>query len=304
MAYKGHALKIGANWIGGIISQQLTNAANMQTEPTAGSVYPLQMSINEIKNGFRFTSYNVANALSVLGFLGVPLTNLIPAELYEINYGDDGFITPGATHRKVALSAGRAIWRTISCANRQDAQIEIEIFGLSPNGFANPLTFTEGVIAPNAVDTSRHTIAAVQFGGVDLGCVTDVRLESGLQLTSEGCKSDIFDTRMGLQSIVPKIRVTTLKTELVGTGAGKIETTGAAATHANTFVKLRKRVNKTGTFVAAIEPEHVVITTNGMIVATDPFSAQNNADANAVFELTAAFDGTNAPFIINAASAL
>lgn len=304
MAYKGHALKIGANWIGGIISQQLTNAANMQTEPTAGSPYPMQMSINEIKNGFRFTSYNVASALSVLGFLGVPLSVGSPAELYEINYGDDGFITAGNTHRKVALTAGRAIWRTVSCANRQDAQIEIEVFGLSSNGTANPLTFTEGVAAPAAVDNARHTIAAVQIGGLDLGCVTDVRLESGLQITSEGCKSDVFDTRMGLQSIVPKARITTLKTELVGTGAGKIETTGAAATHANTFIKFRKRVNKTGTFVAAATAEHIVITADGMVVATDPFSAQNNADANAVFELTGAFDGTNAPFLINAASAL
>ena len=90
----------------------------------------------------------------------------------------------------------------------------------------------------------------------------------------------------------------------MGTGAGKIETTGAAATHANTFVKLRKRVNKTGTFVAGATAEHVVITADGMVVATDPFSAQNNADANAVFELTAAFDGTNAPLMINAATAL
>jgi hypothetical protein len=304
MPYKAHALKIGANWIGGIISSQLTNAPNMLTEPTAGSVYPLQMSINEIKNGFRFTSYNVAAALGVLGFLGVPLSVGSPAELFEISYGDDGFITAGTTHRKVALSAGRAIWRTISCSNRQDAQIEIEIFGLSSNGLLNPLTFTEGVAAPAAVDDARHTIASVQIGGLDMGCVTDVRLESGLQLSSEGCKSDIFDTRMGLQSVVPKVRVTTLKTELVGTGAGKVETTGAVATHANTSIKFRKRVNKTGTFVAAATAQHIAITADGMLVATDPFSANNNADANAVFELTAAFDGTNVPFLINAASAI
>lgn len=304
MPYKAHALKIGANWIGGIISSQLTNAPNMLTEPTAGSVYPLQMSINEIKNGFRFTSYNVAAALGVLGFLGVPLSVGSPAELYEISYGDDGFITAGTTHRKVALSAGRAIWRTISCSNRQDAQIEIEIFGLSSNGALSPLTFTEGVAAPAAVDDARHTISSVQIAGLDMGCVTDVRLESGLQLTSEGCKSDIFDTRMGLQSVVPKIRVTTLKTELVGTGAGKVETTGAVATHANTSIKFRKRVNKTGTFVAAATAQHIAITADGMLVATDPFSANNNADANAVFELTAAFDGTNVPFLINAASAI
>lgn len=304
MPHKAHALKIGANWIGGIVSQAFTNAPSMQTEPTAGSIYPLQTSIQEIKAGFRFTSHNVASALSVLGFLGVPLSAQVPAELYEINYGDDGFIVAGSSHRKIAFSTGRALWRTLSCANRQDAQIEIEVFGLSPDGSTNPAVFTEGVAAPAAVDDARHTIAAVQLGGIGMGCVTDLRLESGLQIQSDGCKSDVFDTRMGVQSVVPKIQITTLAAELVGSAQGKINLPGIAATHANTFIKLRKRNNKTGTFVADATAQHIVITADGMVVPIEPFSAQNNADGNTRFEMTATFDGTNAPFLINAASAL
>jgi hypothetical protein len=304
MPHKAHALKIGANWIGGIVSQAFTNAPSIQTEPTAGSIYPLQTSIQEIKAGFRFTSHNVASALSVLGFLGVPLSAQVPAELYEINYGDDGFIVAGSNHRKIAFSTGRAVWRTLSCGNRQDAQIEIEVFGLSPDGSTNPAVFSEGVAAPAAVDDARHTIAAVQLGGIGMGCVTDLRLESGLQIQSDGCKSDVFDTRMGVQSVVPKIQVTTLAAELVGSAVGKINLPGIAATHANTVIKLRKRNNKTGTFLADATAQHVVITADGMVVPIEPFSAQNNADGNTRFEMTATFDGTNAPFLINAASAL
>jgi hypothetical protein len=304
MPHKAHALKIGANWIGGIVSQAFTNAPSMQTEPTAGSIYPLQTSIQEIKAGFRFTSHNVASALGVLGFLGVPLSAQVPAELYEINYGDDGFVVAGSNHRKIAFSTGRAVWRTLSCGNRQDAQIEIEVFGLSPDGSTNPAVFSEGVAAPAAVDDARHTIAAVQLGGISMGCVTDLRLESGLQIQSDGCKSDVFDTRMGVQSVVPKIQVSTLAAELVGSAAGKINLPGIAATHANTFIKLRKRNNKTGTFLADATAQHIVITADGMVVPIEPFSAQNNADGNTRFEMTATFDGTNAPFLINAASAL
>ncbi len=304
MPHKAHALKIGANWIGGIVSQAFTNAPSMQTEPTAGSIYPLQTSIQEIKAGFRFTSHNVASALSVLGFLGVPLSAQVPAELYEINYGDDGFVVAGSNHRKIAFSTGRAVWRTLSCGNRQDAQIEIEVFGLSPDGSTNPAVFSEGVAAPAAVDDARHTIAAVQLGGIGMGCVTDLRLESGLQIQSDGCKSDVFDTRMGVQSVVPKIQVTTLAAELVGSASGKINLPGIAATHANTFIKLRKRNNKTGTFLADATAQHIVITADGMVVPIEPFSAQNNADGNTRFEMTATFDGTNAPFLINAASSL
>lgn len=304
MPYKAHALKLGANWIGGIVSAAFTNAPQMQTEPTAGSIYPVQTSIQEIKTGFRFTSHNVSSALSVLGFLGIPLSAQVPAELFEIQYGDDGFIVAGSNHRKIAFTTGRAIWRTISVANRQDAQIEIEVFGLSPDGSTNPAVFTEGVAAPAAVDDARHTIASATLAGIAMGCVTDLRLESGLTITPEGCKSDIFDTRMGVQSVVPKIMVTTLATQLVGSAAGKINLPGVAATHANTSIKLRKRVNKTGTFVADATAEHVAITADGMVVPVQPFQANNNADGNTQFELTATFDGTNAPFLINAASAL
>ena len=304
MPYKAHALKIGANWIGGIVSSAFTNAATMQTEPTAGSIYPVQTSIQEIKAGFRFTSHNVSTALGILGFLGIPLSAQVPAELYEINYGDDGFIVAGSNHRKIAFSTGRAIWRTLSVANRQDAQIEIEVFGLSPDGSTNPAVFTEGVAAPAAVDDARHTIAFATLGGISMGCVTDLRIESGLTITPEGCKSDIFDTRMGVQSVVPKIMVTTLAAQLVGSGAGKINLPGIAATHANTSLKLRKRVNKTGTFVPDATAEHIAITADGMVVPVQPFQASNNADATTQFELTATFDGTNAPFLINAASAL
>lgn len=304
MPYKAHALKLGNNWIGGIVSAAFTNATQMQTEPTAGSIYPVQTSIQEIKTGFRFTSHNVSAALGVLGFLGIPLSAQVPAELFEIQYGDDGFIVAGSNHRKIAFTTGRAIWRTISVANRQDAQIEIEVFGLSPDGSTNPAVFTEGVAAPAAVDDARHTIASATLAGIAMGCVTDLQIESGLTITPEGCKSDIFDTRMGVQSVVPKIQVTTLATQLVGSAAGKINLPGVAATHANTSIKLRKRVNKTGTFVADATAEHVAITADGMVVPVQPFQANNNADGNTQFELTATFDGTNAPFLINAASTL
>jgi len=303
MAYKAHALKIGSNWIGGVLSQSFFNDTQMQTEVVAGSQYPQQTSIQGIKTGFRFTSYNVASALSVLGFLGISL-NANTAELYEILYTDDGLISAGATHRKVALATGRAFWRRITCSNQADAQIEIEVMGLSSNGAASPAVFTESVALPTAVDTARHTLASVSLANIAMGCVTDLSIDSGIQITSAACNSDVFDTRIDLQSVVPKISITTLNSALVGSTAGKINITGAAATHANTIVRLRKRIAATGTFVADATTEHISITAAGMVVANQPFQSSGNADGTTQFELTATFDGTNLPLVINPAAAL
>ena len=304
MAYKAHALKLGSNWIGGILNSQFTNQANLQVDPTAGSPYPQITSIAEVNAGFKFTSYNVAAALSAIGFLGLPLAVGTVAELYEILNDDNGFISAGATHRKVSFNAGRVIWRTITCQNRQDAQIEIEVIPMSSDGLTNPATFTESVTVPTVVDSARHTIASVQLGSISMGCVLDLRIDSGFQISAEACNSNMFDTRMALTSIIPKITVTTLNSQLVGSTAGKINITGAAATHPNTAIKLRKRIAKTGTFVADATAEHISITSDGIIVPTQPFSANNNQDGTAQFELTSSFDGTNLPLVINAASAL
>jgi hypothetical protein len=109
---------------------------------------------------------------------------------------------------------------------------------------------------------------------------------------------------MDLKSIVPKIMVTTLNSALVGTGGSKIDLTGAAATHANTMIKLRKKIAKTATFVADATAEHITITADGIVMPTKPFEANRNEDGTTDFELTGTHDGTNLPFVINAAAAL
>jgi hypothetical protein len=305
MAYKGHALKLGATWIGGILQQTFENTTEMQTEPTAGSPYPQQTSITNIKAGFRFRSTNVAAALGVLGFLGVPLASGgTTAELYEIQYGDDGFIVSGSNHRKIAIATGRAIWRTIQCQNGQDAEIEIMCMGLSNNGTASSVAYTENIAFPTPVDAARHTLMDATLANIAMGCILNVQIDSGLQIQSAPCASNVFDTRIDLKSIVPKIRVTTLNTALVGSSAGKIPETGAAATHANTTVRFRKRIAGTGTFVLNATAEHIVITSAGMVVPTSGFDAQRNEDGQSTFELTSTFDGTNLPLVISAASAL
>lgn len=305
MSYKGHALKLGSTWIGGILQQTFETQTEMQTDPTAGSPYPQQTSIQNIKAGFRFRSTNVAAALGALGFLGVPLTSGgTTAELYEIQYGDDGFIVAGTTHRKIVIATGRAIWRTLQCQNGQDAEIEIMVFGLSANGSSSSVAYSEGIAFPTPVDAARHTMLDATLASIAMGCVLNLQIDSGLQIQSAPCSSNVFDTRMELKSIVPKIRVTTLNTALVGSTGGKIPETGAAALQANTSVRFRKRITGTGTFVANGTAEHIVITAAGIVVPTSGFESQRNEDGQSTFELTGTFDGTNLPLVINAASAL
>lgn len=304
MAYKSHALKIGATWIGGVTSSQFSNDATVKADVVAGSAYPLFTSISEIKTGFRVTASNVATALTQLGFLGIALGGGTTCELWEILWDDNGSIATGSVHRKVVFANGRVIWRQIKCSNRQDATIDIEVFGLSADGAASPVAYTEAQAFPVPVDDARHTLRDVVLASIPMGCVTDITIDSGWSIMSDGCNSNVFDTRMDVKSLIPKITVTTLATQLVGSGAGKIPVTGLAATHANTKIQLRKRIANTGTFVADATTQHIAITSAGILVPTSAFSGSANDDATSTFELTSLFDGTNLPLVISAASAI
>lgn len=304
MAYKSHALKLGTAWIGGVQNIQFMNNAKVLAQPVAGSPFPLFSSITQISTGFKATAFNVYTALGSLGFLGLALGSGVTAELWEILWNDNGSIASGAVHRKVSIGLGRAIWRQIKCSNGVDASIDIEVFGLSTDGLASPLVFSESQAYPAPVDDMRHTLINAVLASINMGCVTDLTIDSGWSIEAATCNSNVFDTRLDVKSLQPKISVTTLAAELVGTGAGKIPISGLAATQANTKIQFRKRIPSTGTFVANATAEHMNICAAGILVPTTAFSGSNNDDGTASFELSAQFDGTNTPLVINTAVAL
>jgi hypothetical protein len=311
MAYKAHVLKLhtdimgSAVLIGGVLRQSATHRSRVVADTVAGSQYPLHASINEIKSGFTFQSYSLKQVIDAIGFAGLSLLSATNPglELYEILYTDQGQIASGSVHRKLAIRNGRAVIRRLTCQHRQDAMIEVEAFAISSDGVAAPIAITETVASPGtATDPVRHTISSVQFAAKDLGCVQSVELDFGINIESSGCKSNIYDTQVDVPSIQPSIMVTTKKVDIFS--STNIPITGLEATQANTFVKLRKRVKNTGTFVADATAEHIVINAAGIVEVPNPFDGSNNEDATAQVKLTALFDGTNVPFVINTASAL
>ena len=224
--------------------------------------------------------------------------------MYEINWTDAGQIASGSVHRRLEFAAGRVVPRRLTCRNTEDAELEIESMGLSDNGANSPLVITESVALPAAVDLARHTMSAVQIAGIAGGCIESLELDFGIEIESRNCTSQIFDTRLQVNSIVPKVTVQTLKADIVGTGGSQIPTTGKACTHANTHLRFRKRLPKVAGFVADATAEHVSITIDGTVVPTTIFEGERNQDGLTTLEITGMFDGTNLPLVINPATAL
>jgi hypothetical protein len=302
--FRAHAMRIGTTWIGGILSTTAENQPNIQSDPTAGSPYPQFVSINSIKSQFTFRTFNVAAALGQIGSLGLTLGGGVTTELWEINYDSAGQIAAGAVHRRLSFGAGRIVPRRLTARAQEDAELEFQAMGLSANGTDSPLIITEGQALPAVLDLARHTLADATVANIAAGCVTELDIDFGIQIESRACTGQIFDTRLHSPSIVPKVTVTVLNAALVGAGASQIPDTGRACLHATTRFRFRRRVNKVAAFVADATAEHMVITTDGTVVPTTTFSGDGNEEATATLEITSMFDGTNAPIVINTASAL
>ncbi len=311
MAYKAHMLKIhteamgGAVLLGGVLRTTAANRSRVVAETVAGSQYALHASINEIKSGFTFQTYSLKQAIDAVGFVGLSLlSSTNPGlELYEILYTDQGQIAAGAVHRKLAIKNGRLVIRRLSCSHRQDAILDLEAFAISADGSAAPVAITETIASPGtATDPARHTLGDVQVAGVAMGCVQSIDLDFGINIDTSGCNSNIYDTQVDVPAILPMATITTKKVDVFS--AANIPLIGKEATQANTFIKLRKRVKNTGSFVAAATAEHILINAAGIVEVPQPFDGTNNEDATAQVKLTALFDGTNTPFVINTASAI
>jgi hypothetical protein len=78
---------------------------------TAGSIYPQQITISEVKHMFGFTTCNIATALGIVGAAGLALGAGVTCELYEILWNQTA---------KSRLAPCIAIWLSLSVASFQE----------------------------------------------------------------------------------------------------------------------------------------------------------------------------------------
>lgn len=314
MPYKATALSIAGTFIGGAVRQAVTTGLNVQNETVAGSVYPLQANITAVNPRLTFSTLNVAKALTAIGALGLDIS-ATPVELFELLYNDRGTLASGSVHRKLTFKSGRIVPRSLSCNHQGNASLDIEMLTISTGTLIGgtlfgeterPVDYTESVAAPSVtladLDSERYTLGSATIGAVDVGCLQDMSIDFGLEIETTGCSSNPYPTQIETRSVNPMISMTTRDTNKFASAS--VPLTGKAATHANTTIYLRKRKQSTAEFVAYATAEHIKITSAGLLTFEEPWNADGSANATAKLKLQCLFDGTNAPLLLNLASAI
>lgn len=287
----------------GIATQNIRTGTEYLAEPTSGSVYPEHVAITGQKPGADFSSMCVGTCLSEIGLVGLNIGDLVTGlELFAYAHAETGRAT-GAVHRKYSVADGLVIPRRVTCEHRGDAQVFYEVLPISSNGIAEPLAIadTSNVVAAED-DLQRHTIGKTTIAGILLGDIHSWELDFGIVAETQGGDSDIYDTMVSIVECKPVLTLKGVDVEWLK--STNIPLAGKSGTHVNTITYLRKRLQTAAGFVADGTAEHVKFTLCGLAWVDEVFAKSGKDPATCTVKFAAKFDGTNAPVVINTASAI
>lgn len=311
--YTNHTIEIqdtadgSATILGSLTNVSAPNDSDVQYSETGGRYYPEHVSVAAIMPKMSASSFDLPKVIDYLGLPGAMLVEALgpPVKvglaIYQAKY-NDAELASGSVHRRLRFPKAYLMARRISVSHRNDAQIDIEGVAIY-DGTNNPVLIETSQPLPTLPSSpGRWTIGDISVGGVSIGCNVQVDIDFGVTATAFGCDSDTFDTKLNLDSIQPKITITSLDPE--NFAAAKVPLLGLAGTHANTIIKLRKRNNGTAGFVDDATTVHITITADGILLVDDAHNATGNQRAQTTMTMHCKWDGTNAPFVFDTAAAL
>jgi hypothetical protein len=289
--------------LGGIEVVNVKTDTQDRVDSTSGSTYPQHTAIVGQKPAADFTSFALQDCLDQIGIAGLDIADIANGlNLYAYKHDDGGGRATGSTHRKYNMVKGLIVPNRITCDHQGDARVMFDVLP-TWDGTNDPFTITDSSAVPTAAaDDERFTIGGVTIGGVTISQIRSFELDFGMNAKTEGADSDIFDTHASIVDVRPVLTLRGINIEWLKSTA--IPLAGKAATHANTTLYLRKRLQTGAGFVADGTAQHVKMTMAGLAWIDEVFSSQGENATECSLKLAAVYDGTNAPVVITTASAI
>lgn len=291
--HQAYAAQFGSTVLAGLTNLDSQTNPEVRAEVGIGSLFPQFAYVAGIKPKVMFNSRAIAAVLGVTGTSGAKITG---SALFKAFYAKlaEGDVVNASEHQIYTFNRGLLLPRRLQCSHQQDATIDVEALCYSSDGATDPLIQSVGALPSIAQDNVRYTLKSAQVGGVDIGCITDVSIDFGIQAETVGCKSDVYDKHIqkgGGQTAT--ISITTLDAAALGDAA--IPLKGKAAAHANTSIVFRKRADDGIGF----EDEADITITSFGLATYQSHSGQGPQRSQATIQITCAWDGTNAPLVLS-----
>ncbi len=287
--------------IGSIVSIDIqSNIATVADD--SGGLYDESQAITQFAPVAAITTKSIAEVFSVLGIAGQCFIDGVGAPgvtVYGKNRGDCLTDVNSTDHSKYVFANGLMMLGTLQASRGSDATLSFMVHGIT-DGTNAPLVITHGVALPASLVAGQWELAIGKIAGTVFK-PEDFTLNFGNQeVKPKPLAPSIWPERIAVQKVQPVAQIKGIDPTAIS--AANIDITGETATHANTLIQLTKRLSG-NSYVAAGTTVHIGITLSGLVVVTNPFSAQGQADATVDVEIRGQHDGTNVPVLIDIAYA-
>ncbi|QDT07994.1 hypothetical protein K227x_64240 [Rubripirellula lacrimiformis] len=310
MTHQPYAVSVNGTMISAVTRQNVAPQSTVTKEVNAGSPYPKTTQITAQTNQATMSTLDLAVALGLLGSEGAAVsgTGVI---LYQLELDDQtGLPKTTASHRSLKIARGKTIPVRLSCDHQRDAELEMLTHALiDPATFDQtdkatyPIVATDSVALPTGLaGDKRWTLADTKIAGITFDCPLNVSIDFGINLTTEGCKSDIFDGTIVIAEITPMIRIR--GKDIKKFASASIPADGKACTHANTEIFLRQRLDDSAGFEVSTGSTHIKFTADGLAHWANYHDAQNNNRVESELQIDCRHDGTNVPLVVATGAAM
>lgn len=313
MTYRFHSISIaddtaGASpvYVPGMLRASTPMNAQILTELTGANNMPTHIAFQSIEPVFEFESFAIATLLAEFGQTGRSIaSDTYTGLVFTFAKVDDcGQIASGSVHRTLTIGKGCALPTRLTCDNRGDARMTVQVYALSDDGSTAPVTISDTAALPTiSIADLRWTLGPVDIGGVTFSDYNRFDLDFGNSATVEAVESAIYGTHFSERREQPMLMIGGI--DPTWFAAAGIPVAGLLATHANTSVYLKKRGQTASHFVADGTAEHVKITLYGLANIQNAINASSPRIGEVELRVTAAKDASgNAPLGITAQSAI
>jgi len=275
---------------------------DIDREVTANETSPSHASVMSARATRSLQGYAIATLLDLMGSTGLAVVTTVNPGigLYLQKFDDLGSPSAGSVHRSLTVKSGWLIPRTLSCDHQGHATLSFDVVIIKKSGTDAVVISDVAALPTITISPARWTLGPIDFGNITLSQYRSVEIDFGNEVNPGGVQSDIWDAHIENKTSAPRITVRGISPTWFG--ASGITIGGAAGTHANTTVVLRKRLGDGSGdgFVSNGTAEHIEITSAGPVTvrAAADAQAQNPAEQSLVIESMKDSSG-NAPLIID-----
>lgn len=289
---KAFAVQHNTTVLAGLTQLDTQFGAEVRSDVGVGSLFPQFAVVAGVRPRLQFSSRAIDAVLGLTGTTGVAITSAATLKaIYAQIDAATGQPASGNVHNIYTFDRGLLVPRRLQASHRQDATLDVEAITYSSDGVVKPLIETTGALPTIARDNIRHTLKSSSLGAIDLGCLTDISVDFGVNADTLGCKSDTYDKHLTIDNgITPVITITTLDTNVA------IALEGLIGTHANSTIVLRQYAADGILFAASTED--ITLTAYG-VITRDSHSGSGNQRSALTVRMTCSWDGTNAPIVIS-----